>query len=157
MRTKRIDFWGRVGSYGNIVSPTHEAFESMVYGHFNNSVVRVTIQGVPKQIVATKRMFYRTQVIPMFLELLRNEGHPVDPSNKEHQEKANKFLSEEILGYEAPKENCIGQVIENHRNPYDLSDRDFETYLTDVIFWLQKIFKVSAQNWIQEAQKWQSY
>lgn len=91
----------------------------------------------------------------MFLQLLRDNGHPVDPLNKAHQEKANEFLSEEILGYEAPKKNCIGQIIKNHKNPYDLSDRDFETFLTDVIFWLERIFKIKAQNWLREAQNWQ--
>lgn len=154
MKTKKVEFYVKIGADGRINGPTASIVRSTLAGHYCNRIVKMTIEGGTSEIQPAKRAFYRTQLLPCFVDMVRQEGRGVDPTDEAELSKANLFFGESILGYEKETENSIGQTIKKAKNPYDLSDRDFAGFLEKAIDLLKDTFGVDAIYWRKEAQDW---
>ena len=153
---KRIKFSATVDGRGHLSKQTQDLLQQALAAQFGGGLVEITITGVPRQPESFRRMYYRTQILPAFVQGLRNIGNQVDPHNMEHLESANDYLSRTILG-EHEEENAIGQKIKVANDPEKLSDRDYAIFVEKCQGEIFSLFGVPIQELKAEAQKWEQY
>ena len=153
---KQIKFSATVDGRGQLPKQTQELLQQALAAHFGGGLVQIIITGVPKQPESWRRMYYKFQILPAFVQGLRKMGNQVDPHNVEHLESANDYLSRTILG-EHEEENAIGQKLKIANDPEKLSDRDYAIFVEKCQAEIFKLFGVQIQELKKEAEKWEQY
>jgi hypothetical protein len=153
---KRIKFQTSIDGRGNYSAQTAEQLKEALAAHFGGCLVEITVTGVPKQPENWRRMYYKMQVLPAFVNGLRTLGNEVDPHNLEHLESANDYLARTILG-EHEETNAIGQKLKIANDPEKLSDRDYAGFVAKAEAEIFRLFGFQVAHFQREEAKWEQY